>query len=333
MVLDTSLPVLIVGAGPVGLLTALTLHMRGVSVQLIERRLDRSCASRASTFQPPVLDLLDVLGLLNELEPLGQRVDRIASWNLDCDECQEVSLAILSGLTNHPYRLHLEQKYLVSVLERLLEALAPGCLFRGIEVIACDQAGLMANTTTAMVHGRDVNGNLRSFVGSWVVAADGAHSRLRQSAALPFLGHDEVAPVVRLFLPSVPYLLAQKLAPVTYVRRGDRSLSFLQMLNGWRVILRPFPEEVDSALACPPMDLEAQLPPASQWSKALLRQVLDDEISHELWMDEGVLQDHYLIRQRMVEKNLIGRLLLIGDAAHVTNTRGGLNMNFGLLEG
>ncbi len=333
MALASAPPVLVVGAGPVGLLTAVALRLRDVPVQVLERRREPSSASLASTFHPPVLDLLADLGLLNRLEPLGQQVKRIATWNLDRGERQEVDLAMLASSTKHPYRLHLEQQHLVAALEEWLEVLAPGSLIRGVEVLACDQAGPGENADTAKLHARDADGVLQAFVGSWVVAADGAHSLLRQTAALPFCGHDEIAPVVRLFLPRLPSLLEQKLAPLTYVRRGDRSLSFLQMRHGWRVILRPAPEEVSCALACPSPLADAQREPPSPWSLELLSTVFKEEVDPGSWMKEAIEQDHYPIRQRRVETHCLGRLLLVGDAAHVTNTRGGLNMNFGLLEG
>ena len=333
MALASALPVLVVGAGPVGLLTAVGLRLRGVPVQVLERRRDPSYASLASTFHPPVLDLLSDLGLLNRLEPLGQQVKRIAAWDLDQGARQQVDLAMLASSTEHPYRLHLEQHHLVAALEGWLEELAPGSLKRGVEVIDCDQAGLGKKADAAKVHARDANGDRQTFLGSWMVAADGAHSLLRQKATLPFSGHDESAPVVRLFLPRLPTLLEQKLASLTYVRRGDRSLSFLQMRHGWRVILRPAPEEVSCALACPAPLAEAQRQPASQWSLELLSRVFEELVDPRSWKKEAIEQDHYPVRQRRVETHCLGRLLLVGDAAHVTNTRGGLNMNFGLLEG
>ena len=68
-------PILIVGAGPVGLLIAVGLQRHGVPAQLLERRFHQPHPSRASTFQPAVLDCLDSFGLLPGLEQLGRRVE------------------------------------------------------------------------------------------------------------------------------------------------------------------------------------------------------------------------------------------------------------------
>ena len=56
-------PVLVAGAGPVGLVTALLLAGAGVPVRVFEKREALSRASRASTFHPPTLEILDELGL------------------------------------------------------------------------------------------------------------------------------------------------------------------------------------------------------------------------------------------------------------------------------
>ena len=356
-------PVLIAGAGPVGLLTALALCRHGVPVRVLERRRDRPHGSRASTLQPPVLDRLAELGLLPALAARGQRVERIAAWDLERGERRELDLALVAGRTAHPHRLHLELPHLMAALERRLAELAPGCLVRGLEAIGWDRAGPAGEGGTARLLARDAEGTLRSLEGSWLVAADGAHSSLRQAAGLAFLGQDEAAPVVRLSVRRLPGPLERQLAPLTYLRSGERSLSFLRMVDGWRVILRPAAGEVAAALACPPTAGEGQLSEASPWALERLQAALEAALqiaadtapkaeaggdgqaqgqatdqaettaAEQAWPGGPIGQEHYPVRRRRVERHRLGRLLLIGDAAHVTNTRGGLNMNFGLLEG
>ena len=327
-------PILIVGAGPVGLLIAVGLQRHGVPVQLLERRFHQPHPSRASTFQPAVLDCLDSFGLLRGLEHLGRRVEHMAAWDLDADTHHDVSLLALGSSTAHPYRLHLEQGHLIDALEQRFERGSPGSLHRGLTVQHCHPSALNSDATGVVLEATDANGQRHRFSGSWLIATDGAHSQLRQSAGLAFEGVDLEAPVVRLYLRELPSVLAEKFAPLTYLRRGRRSLSCLQMLQGWRFILRPRQDEVAAALATTsePSE-ESTVACASVWSVAYLQDLFQGLVDPHLWQQLLIGQDHYFVAQRQVMSHCRGRLLLAGDAAHITNTRGGLNMNFGLLEG
>ena len=72
---------------------------------------------------------------------------------------------------------------------------------------------------------------------------------------------------------------------------------------------------------------------ASAWSVTYLQDLFQGLVDPHHWQQLLIGQDHYFVAQRQVMSHGRGRLLLAGDAAHITNTRGGLNMNFGLLEG
>ncbi len=104
------------------------------------------------------------------------------------------------------------------------------------------------------------------------------------------------------------------IAPVTYVWNGDKSVSFLRMPDCWRIILR-VPKEVDEATAL-----------RSDWVLARLREV----IPHCARVPHVVMRDVYAVARRVAARNREGRVLLAGDALHITNTRGGMNMNCGI---
>lgn len=325
--------VVIVGAGPVGMLTAVELHRLGVPVLVLDKRAMAEPKARASTLQPPVLDCLAALGLLQGLEPLGRRVDSLVSWNLDSGERRQLPFAALHGLTAHPYRLHLEQHHLVAALALWLQQRAPGSLRPGHEVIDFASLGSAGGHKSCRLLVRDAAGQVVSLAASWVVAADGARSSLRAAVGLGFPGHDLPVPVVRLFPTLLPAPLTAVLPPLAYLHRGDRSLSLLAMARGWRVILRPRRQELADALATGEPTAPDQPAPASAWSLTMLKTLLAPLVRPEAWLPETIPQDHYPVSQRRSEHHRHGSLLLAGDAAHITNTRGGLNMNFGLLEG
>ena len=75
--------VIVAGAGPVGLVAALALADAGVGVTVAEKRPALSTASKASTFHPPTLAILDRLQVLATVQHLGTRVDRVQYRSLD----------------------------------------------------------------------------------------------------------------------------------------------------------------------------------------------------------------------------------------------------------
>src|SRR2546423_151469 len=111
--------VLIAGAGPVGLAAANVLAAGGVAVRVLEAEPGLPENLRASTFQPPTLDLLERLGAAEPLIGMGRIAPRLqyrdrAGWVAEFD------LGLLAGETQHPYRLQCEQFKLNGVLaERL----------------------------------------------------------------------------------------------------------------------------------------------------------------------------------------------------------------------
>lgn len=313
---------LVVGGGPVGLLTAFRLRQRGVACTVVEQHPWTFNRSRASTFQPAVLDRLAMLGLAEPLLTAGRRVDRIRSWDLASGRHHDLDFRTIAGETHHPFRLHLEQ----SELRRLLlhELSKPGTApVRLVERHRVEALELNDAREGVQVRLRPLTGSAANLAlnGRWLVVADGARSTLRQELGLGFDGVDLPEPVLRLTLPALPEEITRHLAGVTYVRRGGRSLSVLQMPDGWRLILRASVQERSRALSDP------------HWALEVLGELFASHLEPRWWLTAPLHWDHYNVAQRCVSERRIGAALMVGDAAHVTNTRGGLNMNFGLLEG
>lgn len=140
----------------------------------------------------------------------------------------------------------------------------------------------------------------------WVFAADGAESVLRQAASVPFPGERYTGVVIRLICDRSPF---EGWDAVTYVFAEDTTVSVLLMADHARVIVRAREDGagegdpgVASAVAARVTGVD---PPVRSWSR-------------------------YRSQRRAVTENLVGRLIFIGDSAHVTTTRGGMNMNAGI---
>src|SRR5690348_1592013 len=101
--------VLIVGAGPVGLVTANLLVDEGIQVSLIDACPDLPRDLRASTFHPPTLDMLERFGVVKRMIEQGLICPTWQFRDRNEGVIATFELARLSPDTNHPYRLQCEQ--------------------------------------------------------------------------------------------------------------------------------------------------------------------------------------------------------------------------------
>ncbi len=298
--------VLICGAGPVGLTAALVLCRRGVPCLILERREQLNTASKASTFHPPTLEILEELGLLNQMLQQGCLADRIQYRHVDGTVFAEFNQGILANDTRCPFRMHLEQSAITPLL--LKNALDTGLaeIRFGAEVV---KVGTDADGAWAELK----DGS--KFQGTYLIGTDGAHSVVRGSLGLSFAGEDYPGRVLRLMVRDDLNEFLPGVAGVSYLYTDDhRSISLLEMPDCWRVIIR-VPDGISDETVMKP-----------EWYS----QVLEEFIPACKGRVDVIRTDIYSASKMLAETNLVGRIALAGDAVHLTNTRGGMNMNCGI---
>jgi len=301
------LDVLVVGGGPTGFLTALGLAQAGLQVRLIEAEAQIIDSPRASVYHWSVLDGLEALGVREEAETLGfPKNDYGWLWR-ETGDWARYDLSVLGAVTAFPYNIHLGQDRLADIARRRLAAMANATVCFGTRL-----TGLAQDTdgVTAQVMGPDGGEEIRT---RWLVGADGASSSVRNALGLDFpgmsWGERFVATNVYHDFEGAGYPLSTM---VVDARHGAVIVKIAT--DGlWRCTYMEdatLPEE--SLLVRLPAAYEALLPGKGGYR-----------------LERAA---PYRMHQRCAERFQVARVLLAGDAAHVTNPTGGLGLTTGLFD-
>ena len=304
--------VVIVGAGPVGLATALLLGRRGIPFILIAPEAVLATDLRASTFHPPTLDMLDEQGLAAPLIAQGLQSP---TWQIrihESGERAEFDLSAIAADTHHPFRLQCEQSKLCALLLERIAAEGAGQLMLGdrVDAVTQDDEG-----ATVLVRPADApeEADPVAIRARFVIGADGSRSVVRREAGIAFEGKTYPETTI-LATTSFPFHeRLEGLSNVNYVWKKGGTFSLLRLPNLWRCSLYPDGDE----------SIEDGLRHESIARK--LQEIAPDERGHEI-LDTRA----YRIHMRIAEDYRRGRILLAGDAAHVNSPSGGMGMNGGV---
>ena len=299
--------VIIVGAGPVGVLNALGLARAGLSVLLLEAEPAVIPSPRAMVYHWSVLDGLERLGLLEAAKRVGFTKQDYSYYVYATGERINLSVGVLEGLVAHPYNLHMGQHRLAQIaLERLGE-FDKGSIRFNTRVTGVTQDDDGVTATVATPEGTD---RLRA---SWLIGADGAGSAVRKLSGLGFEGMTWpevfIASNVRYDFEKHGYARSTLQIDPTY----GAVIAKIDETGLWRVTYAEHPDTPEDRMG-------DRIP---EWYEKLLPG------------DEGYELDAYRpyrMHQRAVTTMRAGRVLLAGDAAHATNPTGGLGLTSGLFD-
>jgi 3-(3-hydroxy-phenyl)propionate hydroxylase len=299
--------VFIAGAGPVGLVAAANLVHRGVPVTVFEAGATLSEESRASTFHPPTLDMLDTFGVAAPLTAQGLKAPRFQYRSKKHGLLAEFDFSAIADTTCHPYRVQCEQSKLTRIL---LDQLSGRSNFQ-IEFGTAVRGVTQDSDSVEIVIER--NGRTKWRRARWLIGADGARSDVRRSLGIEFEGFTWPE---RFLVVSTPFDFGKVipgLVEVCYFADPQRWHFLLQIPGLCRVMFPIASHESD----------ELALSPAfAQWLMATIVPGLSEyEIAHVTL---------YRVHQRVAKTFALGRAFLVGDAAHINNPLGGMGMNGGI---
>jgi 2-polyprenyl-6-methoxyphenol hydroxylase-like FAD-dependent oxidoreductase len=298
--------VLIIGAGPTGLVAAAQLAARGVSVRIIDAAPVRSDKSRALGVQARTLELFDKMGVADRLVSLGKPS---LGMRLHVEGRQVARLPIDDlGIdhTRFPYLLFVSQVQTERVLDEHLAALGVS-VERPVTLVGLEQD---EHGVTARVqrYGRDETIRARYLLG-----ADGAHSAVRHALELPFHGDAYASDFVLGDVEASGDLAFEEL--LLFVSRKGVLIVFPMGGSTVRVMATGFALRSDAG---DPTVEELQ----EQVTRLSGRP--DFRIERATWVSR------FRLHHRGVDRYRVGRVFLAGDAAHIHSPAGGQGMNTGI---
>ena len=304
-------PVLIVGAGPVGLSMAVELRRRGVDCRIVDQDAGPTPIheSRAMGIQARTMEVFADMGVADAVLARARQIHgvsahsegrRIAHLTLDFDDLD----------TRHPYVLALPQ----SATERiLLERLAGlgGAVEREtkVEAIAQDADGVTATLSSSGAQPVEVRAG-------WLVGSDGSRSVVRKALGLTFEGGEY----------PERFLIADVRIAWGDLHPADDEIHFFLTPEG-PIVAFPFPEPgrwrlVDTTGIVPGETAEAIV--------GRFAQLVRDHVDPRAVVDDPSWTSSFLIHRRVVGEYRSGRCFVAGDAAHLHSPAGGQGMNTGI---
>jgi 2-polyprenyl-6-methoxyphenol hydroxylase-like FAD-dependent oxidoreductase len=291
--------VLIVGAGPTGLMLAGDLAAAGVPVKILERRAEESNLTRAFALHARSLELLDMRGLADELVPQGFPLPEVRAHL----GRRDIVFDIRHPDSRFPYTLVVRQ----ARTEALLEKRARGL---GVEIVhGAEVTGLRQDADGVTV---TVNGG-REERAAYVVGCDGAHSTVRRLLGVPFSGRTYDT---RILLADARFERDLPRAVNPFVGR-DGVVLLPPYGDGWyRATI--WDRTRQGVPLDEPVDIEEV--------RDSVRRIAGDDLD----LAELGWSTRFLSERRQARRYRVGRVFLAGDAAHVHSPLGAMGMSTGI---
>ncbi|HZD29692.1 MAG TPA: FAD-dependent monooxygenase, partial [Xanthobacteraceae bacterium] len=310
--------VIVVGAGPVGAVTALALVKSGIPVTLIEAEAEPPEDQRAATIHPPTVAMLVELGLKDEafaedasgglLSPIFHFRDRVTG-----ELVAVFDISLLEGEVPYPFVVQWEQYKLVRAARPHIEASGIAEIRFSTKVTGLAQDADYVDVTVASAE-RD-NERLR---GRYVIGADGGRSTVRRLSEIEFEGFTWPERFIKIGTSFDFGATGRGFCTRNYFSDPNEWLNLFKVKgNGppgiWRGIM-PVPADESDEQALSMESIQRRL-----------------QGIHAKSGDYGIpYHALYSVHQRVAAAFNKGRVLLAGDAAHVNNPIGGMGMNGGI---
>jgi 3-(3-hydroxy-phenyl)propionate hydroxylase len=305
-------PILIAGGGPVGVIAALALARQGLPVHVFEAENKVNDAPRAATTHAATLEMLEELGLTEEVIRCGLIEPLFRTWDRSTGKLvAEFDFGNLKNDTRYPYAVQCEQHKLANLAIERLRELPHATVEFSARVTSVSQSSDGVEITVQTKAGT------RRVKGAYLIGADGGRSTVRKSLDIDFEGYTHPE---RFLILTTRFDIGTKFPGCTrnYLSDPQDWCALFKVAGDdgkglWRVLSST---QLDQA--------EAEL-----FDDEAVERRLQGFIPKDGRYDV-VHRNLYNVHQRVAARFCKGRVFLAGDAAHVNNPLGGLGLNFGI---
>ncbi len=300
--MTSNIPVLIVGAGPTGLMMAYELARFGIAFRIIDKKPEQTQHSNAVALQPRTLEIFKQVGLVDEFLRIGQPCKSLVFY----DKGKEFARANLSSLDSvYPYILALPQAGTEKILNAKLDELQHH-VERSRELV--DVKIHFSDIQTTIRHDDGVE---ETIVCQWLLGCDGAHSKVREKCGFQFPGDDL----------SEQFVVADGV--LDSFLRHDQIHIF--SANGYMLGVFPIGENRFRLGGNLQLGYERKI-----YTEHEIRELVAERSFGQLDARSVSWISPFWIHSKMSETMRRGNVFLLGDAAHIHSPVGGQGMNTGL---
>jgi 2-polyprenyl-6-methoxyphenol hydroxylase-like FAD-dependent oxidoreductase len=299
--------VLVVGAGPTGLMLANQLVRRGVRVQIIDRHPGPSLQTRALGVQARTLEIYSHLGIVERALELGKRATGANIWSLGRRAARIPLGAIGLDISPYPFLLILGQDDNERLLGNALRDQGTTISWN------TELVGLAQETDRVRATLKQPDGTTREITAAWIAGCDGAHSAVREFNGIAFQG----APYEHVFFVADTQATGAMVPDELNVylwREGFHLFFPMRGTNHWRIVGIVPPELREKK----DLSFDDVVPSVQQ------------EAGSGLSFQQCSWFSTYRIHHRRAERFRDRRCFLLGDAAHIHSPVGAQGMNTGL---